>query len=240
MLAEPPRMRSYPWFAAVVLVACGSSSEDGREPSSFPDDHAFHNNNSETDDMLYVRQGGRQVPVATLPAVAKRIGLPVTGTADIAISVDVPLVNQATDYTRAVGSAAISCTACQIGDDKSKLNLSSIIGGGIDVSHLTVDRLEAKATVGGGKLELTTWQFSSPDLELDVALRVTFAAASVFDSKVDGCITFNPTKALEARDPKLYSLLGLTGASRGRDGKFHIKLEGPIHNLRRLAQDCGA
>lgn len=233
-------MRSASWLKAVFLVACGSSSSSSVSPDDFPDDHAFHNDTEETERELRVHLGGKQIPLSEMPGVAKRIGLPVSGTADVAVAMTVPKVGEDTDYTKAVGSWAISCTHCQAGDDKSKLDFGThdFIGGGIDVSHLTVDRLQVNATVADGRVELTTWQFASPDLDLDVALTVKLAPV-LFDSTVDGCIRFKPSKALEARDPKLYSLLALTGAAIGRDGRYQIKLEGPLNKVRRLAKECG-
>lgn len=222
--------------AVSILVGCGSSPE-------VPDDHQLHDLSSDTADTLRVRHAGKEVALADLE-IARTIGLPVSGTADIAVDITMPKTAGVPVFARAEGTISIACTKCQLGDDKTKLTFEpgtagarGFLGDGFDFGHLTVDRLEAKVAIGDGALSLTSWTLASPDLELDVAYTMKLAATYA-DSTVDGCIRFKPTEALEQRDPKTYSLLVLTGASRADDGHYHIKLEGRAGALRRLAKQC--
>lgn len=226
-------------LAVVVLVGCGSSSVD------LPDDHKLHDQSAETAESLHIRYGGTQVPLAELAMVTAAIGLPVSGTTDVSVDVTVPKVSGQATYGQAKGTISVGCTKCQIGDDKTKLRFgaknartASFLGEGIDFSHLAIDSLDAKVSIESGKLQLTSWKLASPDLELQVALSMTLATPFK-TSEVDGCIRFKPSKELDKRDPKMASLLMLTGASQGSDGMYHIKLEGPVGNLRRLAKECG-
>jgi type II secretion system protein N len=225
-------------LAIVVLVGCGSSVD-------IPDDHKLHDLSADTAESLHLRYGGTQVPLGELAMVGVAIGLPVSGTADVAVDVKVPKVSGRLEYGQAKGTISVGCTKCQIGDDKTKLRFgaknartASFLGDGIDFSHLAIDSLDAKLSIESGKLQLTSWKLASPDLELEVALSMTLATP--FEaSAMDGCIRFKPSKELDKRDPKMASLLMLTGANQGSDGMYHIKLEGSVGNVRRLAKECG-
>lgn len=229
--------------AVLVLAACGSSGSTIDQPD-FPDDKKLHDLSSETAEAKIIRWGGKQVSLADLPMISGAIGLPMTGTGDVAIDITVPKVDGKPDYARATGSASINCTKCQLGDDKTKLKLGSskraaaFVGDGLEFSHLTIDRLDAKVTVGDGKLDLTSWKLSSPDLEVEVSLSMKLAT-KFRDSSVSGCVRFKATEALKTRDPKMHALLSLTGAMRGADGFEHIQLEGTGRDIRRLARECG-
>ncbi len=232
-LAKHGDMRSL--LAVVVVAGCGSSSND------VPDDQELHDLSTETSTTWHLRYGGKHVPLADVPQLARTIGLPGRGALDLSVDVTTPKVDGIRDFAKATGTMALSCQDCQLGDDKTKLRIGArdgFLGDGIELGHLTVDRLDAKVSIRDGKLTLTSWKLASPDVEIDVSLDIQLAS-SVEDSVVDGCIRFKPSKQLEARDPKLYSLLTITGASLGGDGRYHIKLEGTVDKIKRLAKDCG-
>ncbi len=220
----------------VVLVGCGSSSA-----LDIPDDHQLHDLSTDDAEARHMRYGGKQVSLADLPMVAAKLGLPVTGTADISIDLSTPKAAQM-DYTKTTGSISIGCTKCQIGDDVTRLHVAgkpanAFAAEGIAFGHLAVDSLEAKLTAANGKLELTSWKLASPDLALEVSLSITFDRV-LMKSEVDGCIRFKATDALQKRDPKMYALLVLTGAASGADGFQHIKLRGQLSHVKRLSAEC--
>lgn len=223
-------------LAVVVVAGCGSSSND------FPDDQKLHDLSTETSATWHLRYGGKQVPLADVPQLFHTIGLPGSGALDLSVDVTMPKVDGIPNFAKATGTMALSCQTCQLGDDKTKLSIGpkdGFLGDGVEFSHLTVDSLDAKVSIIDGKLSLTSWKLASPDVAIDVSLDIKLAS-SVEDSVVDGCIRFKPSKELDKRDPKLYSLLTITGAAVGADGRYHIKLEGTVGKIKRLAKECGA
>ncbi len=209
--------------------------------ADFPDDQKLHDLSTETSDTWHLRYGGKQVPLADLPQLVRTIGLPGSGALDLSVDVTMPKVDGIPDFAKATGAMALSCQKCQLGDDKAKLSMgpkNGFLGDGIEVRHLTIDSLDAKVSIIDGRLSLTSWKLASPDVELDVSLDIKLAS-SVEDSVIDGCIRFKPSKELDKRDPKLYSMLTITGASLARDGRYHIKLEGTVDKIKRLAKECG-
>ncbi|MBA2538229.1 MAG: hypothetical protein H0V17_01220 [Deltaproteobacteria bacterium] len=221
------------WFV-VLLVACGSSSN----PRDVPDDHRLHDLSSETSHAKYVRYGGKAVSLADVPVVADKLGLPVSGTADVMIDVTIPKTFGSPDYSKSSGSASITCTKCGVGDHKAKLAIDSGYFASVDFGQLTIDHLEATMTIVNGKLT-SSWKLTSPDLEVQVALEAELAL-TFENSVVRGCIRFRPTALLRKRDPKMHDLLSLTGAARDDEGFDHITLAGTVDGLRRLAQLCDA
>lgn len=222
----------------VVAVGCGSMN-----PADVPADHRVYDLSSDTDDAKYIRYGGKQVEIADIPQIATWLGLPVGGTADIVIDVEVPKPRGKLDYSEATGTISITCTECQIGDDRSKLalgeELADVLGvDGIAFGRIEIDRLEVKATIADGRLTVTSWKLKSPDLELDAAL-VLVLDRRLVTSEVQGCLRFQPTTALRERDPRMFDLLSLTGAAMLADRKYYVALEGTFDGVKRLAKECG-
>ncbi len=179
-----------------------------------------------------------------MPFLADRIGLPITGTGDVSIDLKIPKVGNTPDYTKATGTISIACTKCQIGDDKARLKLptknarnSAFAGEGIAFGHVAIDRLEMTMTAAVGKLELTSWKFASPDVDLQLSLTVDLSK-SLQDSGLDGCVRFKLADTLEKRDPKTHAMLSLTGAHLGADGFFNIVVKGAIKRPHQLAREC--
>lgn len=227
----------------VLFAACGSSS-DSSGPSAPPDDHKLHDLSSESNDGSRIAWAGKEVPLADIRAIADRIGLPLSGTADVSIYLDVSKPQGARDYSKAKGTIAISCTKCQIGDGTAKLAIGgnkrtqAFVGDGLDVGSLMIDSLEAKAIVGDGKLELSVWKLASADLEVQLALAADIAKTGLRQSDVKACLRFKPTKALEQRSPKTYALLSMTGGSLGEDGFYSIEISGRAGELKRFSRKC--
>ncbi len=245
------------WAMTLVVAACGSSSQPSSSgspspsagPPSAPPRPALVagkllDTSSDAADAVTMQYSGKGVSLADLPAVAERIGLPVSGKADFSIDIIVPKTKGVADYTKATGRIELACTKCQIGDDAAKLQLASksartnaFAGDGIPFGHLAIDSFEAKLDIIGGKLELTSWKLASPDLEMQTTLAVTFAK-SLDLSAVEGCMRYKPSAELAKRDQKTHDMLALTGAMRGSDGFDQIALQGTVAQLRKLARDC--
>jgi hypothetical protein len=158
-------------IAVVLLAACGSSSESGPGSAIVPDDHKLHDLGKDAPDVLRMAWFGKQVSLADLPMVNEQVGLPVTGTADVAIDIEVPKTGGTPDFRRAKGTVSIACTKCQIGDDQAKLKpkarnarQSAFVGDGIAFGHIAIDSFDAKLVIGAGRAELTSWKLVSPDL----------------------------------------------------------------------------
>ena len=247
------RMRAFEAVPVMFLVvACGSSPEttSSTSPPPSPEPAAkpvaagkLHDASKDEADGLTMRYTGKGVSLAELPMVADKIGLPVSGTADFSIDIVVPKVKGALDYSKATGRIELACRKCQIGDDVAKLQLTKndrakqFAPEGMAFGHVAIDRFEAKLDIIGGKLELTSWQVDSPDLEMQSALAVTFAS-TLDASALTGCMRYKPTEALHKRDPRTHDVLMLTGAQRGADGFFQIALAGTLGTTKKLAHDC--
>ncbi len=221
----------------VLLLACGSPN-----PRDVPLDHELHDLSSETDEAKHLRYGGKQVSLAKLP-VADKVGLPVSGTADVMVDIAIPKTAGTLDYAKATGSISITCTQCQLGDDHTKLRLGDELMAALDIDgiafgHLTAHRLEATFIIANGRLVLRTFKLASPDIELTFSLALDLAI-DLDASVVRGCLRFRPTEALRARDPKLFDLLRLTGAARSDDGFEQVQLAGTFGTVKRLGRPCG-
>src|SRR5262249_58983754 len=59
-------------------------------------------------------------------------------------------------------------------------------------------------------------------------------------SVVTGCLRFKGSDALLKREPRTHAQISTTGAPLGPDNLFHIKLDGPVREMRRLGQVCTA
>ena len=108
---------------------------------------------------------------------------------------------------------------------------------GISFGHLTLDKVDLRAEAQQGHLKVTRWQIASKDLTMDLRLDIQLAA-ELADSTVDGCLRFKPSPALEARDAKTAAAISMTGAPRGPDGVFSIKIEGRVGQRKLLGQAC--
>ena len=187
-----------------------------------------------------IRAQGVEVPLAQLHDLVDRLGLPVTGLANVDLAIDVPNGSAA----QINGKLDFRCIRCRIGDDVAKLQLGSndarsnaFGGGGLDFGHLDVDQLDVAVAIANGHADLTKFVLRSPDLVLEITAHVELAS-SLEDSQLLGCIRFKGTPALAQRDPKLTALLGITGAPQDTDGMYTIRLDGSLAAPKRLGQIC--
>ncbi|MBA2538230.1 MAG: type II secretion system protein GspN [Deltaproteobacteria bacterium] len=229
--------------AVILLVGCGSSGPKA-DPPEFPDDHKLHDLSTDDAQASHIRYGGKQVSLADIPIISEKIGLPVTGTGDVSIDLTIPKVGRTPDYTKATGTISIACTKCQIGDDTARLKMptkskraNAFAGEGVWFGHVTIDSLELTMIAANGRLELTSWKFVSPDIDIQLALTVELRK-SLQDSDLDGCVRFKVSDALEKRDPKTHAALWLTGAHLGADRFFNIAVQGAVKNPRRISREC--
>jgi hypothetical protein len=229
--------------AIVLLVGCGSSAKEPTTPPPSPDravspaplslDTRF------TGSEVTYRASGPSVDLAVLP-MPEWTGLPWSGRGAIDASIRVPLVEGRRDWSRAEGTIALGCESCQVGDDRAKLPLGgggAFAGDGLDVGHLAFRKLEAKLTLTGGNVELTAWTVDSTDVKVELTGRVSLMPV-LDESHVEACLRFAATPALATRDPRMSSLVSMTGAAIAEDGMFNIRISGPLANPRRLAQIC--
>ncbi len=216
----------------IVLAAtgCGDHSrvDDKRaapEPAEVAPAH---------DQAFRVHVDRRDVPLHDLDVATWLGGLPMDGRADVAIDLTVPRRGDTRDYAKAKGSFAFACRAgCTLGDDRTRL----AVAGGLPFGHVTFDKVDVRAVVEAGHVEVTRWQLESPDMMLQATLHIDLAA-NLDDSAIDGCVRFKPAPGLAERDPKTAAVLATTGAPLGPDGVYSIKLEGTLGKRRLLAGAC--
>lgn len=199
---------------------------------------------------LEVDLDGTDLPSGSLP-MREVIGLPMSGKVELGIDFDLPFEKAKTggkiapNFAKADGHVQLACpSGCTFGDGKTKLKpklknsrSQAMAEGGIDFGKVTVDSLLARLDVKNGKATVSKFDFKSADgdvkVDLDVALNQDLQS-----STVAGCLRFVGSDALAKREPKTHSAITLTGAPRGPDNLFHIKLEGTIRDMRRLGLVC--
>ena len=190
-----------------------------------------------TKDELRVKVARREVPLQAMP-VASVLGLPVTGLADIAIDLKVPSAGGKRDYRKAAGTIAFACpTGCTIGDDVAKLVTSHVPSQGIPFGHVTFDKVDVRMQIDNGHVKITRWQLESKDLTLALKLDIDLAT-ELADSLLDGCVRFKASESLEQRDPTTAAVINTSGAVRGPDGFFSIKVDGNVGQRRFLNLTC--
>lgn len=191
-----------------------------------------------SDDGLRVQVARHEVPLREMPVASVLAGLPMTGLADIAIDLTVPGAGGKHDYPKASGSIAFGCpTGCTVGDDVSKIVISSLANDGVSFGHVTFDKVDVRVEVKQGHVKVTRWQLESKDLTLDVKLDIDLAA-ELANSTLDGCLRFKASPSLEQRDPKTAAAINVTGAPRSPDGFFSIKVTGTVGQRKLLGQAC--
>jgi len=193
---------------------------------------------------------GDELPSARLP-VREVVGLPMSGKLRLAFDLDLPNDKSKAgkvgpNWLKAEGTAALACPAgCTLGDGKSKLKVNlknqrsqAFAEGGIDFGKINVDTLFANLELKRGKLDITKFDTKSPDGELHVDFGMTLNQ-DLNQSLVTGCLRFHGSDALLKREPKVHAAISTTGAPLGPDNLYHIKLDGPLRDVRRLGQVCG-
>jgi len=192
---------------------------------------------------------GDDLPSASLP-MREVLGLPMSGKVRFAFNLDLPNDKSKTGkvgpmWPKAEGNFELACpSGCTIGDGKSKLKpklknrgQQAFAEGGIDSGKLNVDTLFANVEIKNGKLDITKFDVKSPDGELHVDFELTLAQ-DLQSSVVAGCLRFKGSDGLLKREPKTHAAISTTGAPVGPDTLFHIKLDGPLREMRRLGQVC--
>lgn len=219
-------------MAALAAAGCGKSA---------PPSEAATGRVVTVEDGDHVHLVGKGVP---FPDLKPELMLPFTGDGTYDVDLEIPVVNGRRDYSRARGYFTATCSHCAIGDDKTNLvprttstSRNQIIGEGLLFGHVAFDNIEIRVDVGGGHARLTRWDVTSPDLVTRVAADVKLAR-DLADSTVEACVRFQPTKALQQRDPKTYAVFEVTGASPGADGMFSIRFLDKLQDPRILAMDC--
>ncbi len=218
-------------FAVSSSAACGN--HDDVKTGPFDPADAVH----ETADAVRVAVHRQKVPLEAMPIVKQTLaGVPMSGLADVDVDLEIPKVGGARQYAETTGSVHVSCpTGCALGDPEMKTTLPKL--GDIALAAIAFDRFDAKVSVEHGKVSVTNWELGSRDLEMKLRLQIDLAD-QLDASKLDGCLRFKPSRDLEARDPKAYSILAMTGASRADDGFFQIAVGGRLGHVRLLAKAC--
>jgi hypothetical protein len=219
----------------VGLAACKSASapaEKTAAPVAPVEDHELHIDIATGVDGLHVKVIGHAAQLDHAP-IADLIGMPASGTADIAIDVVVPVEHGARDFHGAKGSIDLRCLAqCALGEDATPTRVGSQQFG-IDIGKVAIDDFELHASIADGKLEIAKWAVHVAGIELAIAGRIELAHA-LDDSVVNGCARFRPVKV----DEKVRAMAAVSGAPIAGDGFYNIRLSGHLRDMHRLAQVC--
>ena len=193
---------------------------------------------------------GNSLPAQLLP-MRELIGLPMSGNVKFAFNLDLPNEKLKTgkvgaNWQKAVGNIMFACpSGCTFGDGKTKLKTKvkkasqqEFVGEGIEFGKVLVQSMLAKVDIKKGTLQVTKFETKSDDGQLQVEYQMALQQ-NVDDSAVTGCLRFEGSENLRKREPKTHTALTTTGAQRGPDGLFHIRLDGKFKEMKRLAQPCG-
>jgi type II secretion system protein N len=193
---------------------------------------------------------GNSLPAQQLP-MREAIGLPMSGNIRFAFNLDLPnekLKNGkvGANWQKAAGNVMFQCpSGCIFGDGKTKLKAKvkkasqqEFVGEGIEFGKVLVQSMLAKVEIKKGKLAVTTFETRSDDGKLFVEYDMELQQ-NVDDSQVSGCLRFEGSETLRKREPGTHAALSTTGAQRGPDGLFHIRLDGKFKDMKRLPQSCG-
>jgi type II secretion system protein N len=205
-------------------------------------------------DATSIHLVGSDLPSSNLP-VREALGLPMNGKVRFTFDLELPSEKAkgaskvGPNYAKAEGGLEFACpSGCTVGDGKSKLKLTTnnarqqefldSSGGGIDFGKVNIDSLLVDVEIKNGKLDITKFELRSGDGEAHVALSMALNQ-DIQSSLVTGCLRFHGSEALRKREPKTDAALSTTGGPLGPDNLFHIKLDGPLRQVRRLPQVCG-
>jgi hypothetical protein len=178
------------------------------------------------------------------------VGLPMSGKMEFDVALDLPnettKAHSGANWQKAEGFLEIGCpSGCVFGDGKTKLkpllkntSQQAMVGDGIEFGKLTIDNLVARAEIKNGSLDVTKFEFKSPDgeLHMDYSMKLE---PNLDDSVVTGCLRFTNSETLHKREPTTWAALQNTGAERRSDGLFHIKLADRFKSMLRLNAECG-
>jgi hypothetical protein len=222
-------------FWLVGLAACRPAPAPAGKPATPAppvDDHELHVDIATGADGLHVKVIGHAAQLDHAP-IADLIGMPASGTADVAIDVVVPVDHGARDFHGARGSIDLRCLAqCALGEDATPTRVGSQQFG-VDIGKVAIDDFELHASIGDGKLELAKWTLHVAGIELTIAGRIELAHA-LGDSVVNACARFRVMHG----DDKVRAMAAVSGAPVAADGFYNIRLAGHLDDMHRLAQVC--
>jgi len=162
--------------------------------------------------------------------------LPVSGTGTITVDLsDDPATVK--DWTKVTGTIDLACDDCRVGDDKTPIDTGrrGAFGGTISFSHIAWTSVAGHVDFKDGEVRAVShWR---GDLDLDLEMHGTLARA-IGDTPIDGCFALRASDALRARDPKIASLLDLSGMPKGADGRYYLAMRGTLAHDRRLPSVC--
>lgn len=185
------------------------------------------------------------LPGASLP-LKEVVTLPVIGKVALDLKFESPLVRNTVDWTKVVAHLQLECPAgCTVGDGKTKLrpqvkrqNQAEFVKDGIEFNKVNIDKLLARFEIKKGVAKVAKFEAISKDGELKVDFEAKLEKV-LNESQVTGCLRFKPSQELEQRDYRTALQLKTTGAPLGPDDLFHIKLQGPLREVKRLGVVCG-
>lgn len=196
-------------------------------------------------DSVKVAFESDSLPGANLP-FKEYVGLPVVGRIALDLEAELRLVRRKVDWTKVVAHLQLECpSGCTVGDGKTKIrpvvtrpNQAEFVKDGIEFNKLQLDKFEARLEVKKGVAKIVKWNVPSKDGEVYLEFEAKLEPL-LNDSQVTGCLRYNGSADLEKRDYRTLTQLRTLGAPLGPDKLFHIRLTGPLRQVKRLAQVCG-
>ncbi len=176
-----------------------------------------------------VTAAARDVDVGDLPWVKAAINLPLSGTLEVDLDVELPNGR----YAEAIGSAEIKCTGCVIGDGKEKLKIAGnpLLAEGLSLPKVRLGDFGGRVAVEKGTAKLQGLQAKSPDGEISIEGEILLRDPLPM-STVRAYVRFKMSDALLKSSDKLGLLLQLAETMGKRpDGYFGLRVSGRLESL---------
>jgi hypothetical protein len=219
-------------LVVLCLTACGTPSAPVALQPAPGVDHELHVETTTDGTTIRTRITGHEVELARLP-MADWVWLPMSGRAEIAVELVVPIDHGRRDYRGATGKIDVRCVGrCRLGDDQAKLAVMSTVPD-IDIGHLDLDEVEIHATIGDGHATITRWTARAPDVDIIVAGQLDFAR-DLDDSVIAGCVRFRAGALEGGKGAAIASLIGPLAS----DGMHNVRIAGHVGNMHPVQQVC--
>jgi len=199
----------------VAVLLCGAGACAGPNPST---------------------PGSRTYPLSALPVERWTGGLPARGEGSLRVEVSDQAFAADVDWRRVEGTVGLTCDRCVLGDDRPPWFPPGSYLDGAAAGHLDLGTVTAEVALRGGSFELWS-RWRSGEVELDAHVTGVLGRAAG-DTTLTGCVRFGTTPTLAARDPKLATLLSLSGAPTDGAGRWTVTIGGTLDAARLVPIAC--
>jgi type II secretion system protein N len=179
------------------------------------------------------------LPLQNLPGVADAVGLPMEGTLDASLELELPKLK----WKDAKGAVKITCNGCTVGDGEAKLKMkprqgkrfkrrNAFASDGVTVPRLDLGAALVEISINKGIGKIERFAANSRDGQLTINGEIRFSDPFK-NSTFPGCMNFKLTEDLKQREPNFGNIEAMLPArARQEDGTYSIPTKGKLTALR--------